>query len=298
VVEAKPRETVVIFVGPRRCWCRACRVARIADIQATDDAEIEPISVRLAELSGSVIGLSTQAVAESQEVTVLADKSVPFSVVKKIMATCTGQGYTGSRWPSSRKPRRPRKTGREPVEHIRRRKNGACAPGRAGPRAAAGLAATCASSMTSSKPSLRSERSTQLLDRPAARSRSSASSVRRLFWGERSSPHQATEHLRRVRERVGAFQAQLDELDSPTPGGPRPDRGRTRSRSSSSTRTCTSSRAGRAPQARVDRRARDQPGAALAQVMAWARGGEDDRRFRKALAASLAASLCSARCCR
>jgi biopolymer transport protein ExbD len=27
-------------------------------------------------------------------VTVLADKSVPFSVLKKIMATCTGQGYT------------------------------------------------------------------------------------------------------------------------------------------------------------------------------------------------------------
>jgi biopolymer transport protein ExbD len=25
---------------------------------------------------------------------VLADKSVPFSVVKKIMSTCTGQGYT------------------------------------------------------------------------------------------------------------------------------------------------------------------------------------------------------------
>jgi hypothetical protein len=27
-------------------------------------------------------------------VTVLADKSIPFSVLKKIMATCTGQGYT------------------------------------------------------------------------------------------------------------------------------------------------------------------------------------------------------------
>ena len=47
-----------------------------------------------AELSESVIGLSTQAVAESQEVTVLADKSIPFSVLKKIMASCTGQGYT------------------------------------------------------------------------------------------------------------------------------------------------------------------------------------------------------------
>ncbi|MEX2149207.1 MAG: biopolymer transporter ExbD [Steroidobacteraceae bacterium] len=94
VVEAKPRETVVIFVGKEEVLVQGVPVARVADIQASDGAEIEPISVRLAELSESVIGLSTQAVAESQEVTVLADKSVPFSVLKKIMATCTGQGYT------------------------------------------------------------------------------------------------------------------------------------------------------------------------------------------------------------
>jgi biopolymer transport protein ExbD len=94
VVEAKPRETVVIFVGKEEVLVQGVPVARVADIQATASVEIEPISVRLAELSESVIGLSTQAVAESQEVTVLADKSIPFSVLKKIMATCTGQGYT------------------------------------------------------------------------------------------------------------------------------------------------------------------------------------------------------------
>ncbi len=94
VVEAKPRETVVIFVGMDEVLVQGVPVASIADIQATEDAEIDSIGVRLAELSESVIGLSTRAIAESQEVTVLADKSVPFSVLKKIMATCTGQGYT------------------------------------------------------------------------------------------------------------------------------------------------------------------------------------------------------------
>jgi biopolymer transport protein ExbD len=93
VVEEKPRETVVIFVGMEEVLIQGVSVARVADIQATGNVEIEPISVRLAELSDSVIGLSTQAVAESQEVTVLADKSVPFSVLKKVMATCTAQGY-------------------------------------------------------------------------------------------------------------------------------------------------------------------------------------------------------------
>ena len=94
VVEAKPRETVVIFVGTEQVLVQGVPVALIADIEASADVEIESISVRLAELSESVIGLSTQTVADSQEVTVLADKSVPFSVLKKIMATCAGQGYT------------------------------------------------------------------------------------------------------------------------------------------------------------------------------------------------------------
>jgi biopolymer transport protein ExbD len=94
VVETKPRETVVIIVGKDEVLVQGVPVARTADIQATGSVEIGPIGARLAELSGSVIGLSTQTVAESQEVTVLADKSVPFSVLKKILATCTGQGYT------------------------------------------------------------------------------------------------------------------------------------------------------------------------------------------------------------
>ena len=93
-IEEKPRETVVILVGKEEVLVQGVPVARIADIQAAGNVEIEPIGVRLAELSESVIGLSTQAVAESQEVTVLADKSIPFSVLKKILATCTARGYT------------------------------------------------------------------------------------------------------------------------------------------------------------------------------------------------------------
>ena len=52
-----------------------------------------PLAARLADLKERVIGPNTQAVAESQEVTILADKSVPFVVVRKIMSTCTGEGY-------------------------------------------------------------------------------------------------------------------------------------------------------------------------------------------------------------
>ena len=94
MVEAKPRETVVIFVDTEQVLVQGEPVARVADIRANPNADIEPIRARLSELRESVIGISTQAVAESQEVTVLADRSIPFSVLKKVMATCTEQGYT------------------------------------------------------------------------------------------------------------------------------------------------------------------------------------------------------------
>jgi len=93
VVEAKPRETVVIFVSAEHVLVQGEPVALVSDIEAMPEQNIEPISQRLAELSEQVIGIRTKTVAESQEVTILADKSIPFNVVKKIMSTCTGQGY-------------------------------------------------------------------------------------------------------------------------------------------------------------------------------------------------------------
>jgi len=94
VVESKPRESVVIVVGQEDVMVQGEVVARVADIAARPGEEVAPIGDRLAELSRSVIGTSTQAVAESKEVTVLADRSVPFNVVKSVMSTCTAQGYT------------------------------------------------------------------------------------------------------------------------------------------------------------------------------------------------------------
>jgi biopolymer transport protein ExbD len=93
VVEMKPRETVVIYVNKDEVLVQGEPVVRIADILAMNGQDIEPIMTRLAELQNRVIGVRTQAVAESKEVTILADKSIPFSVVKQVMSSCTSQGY-------------------------------------------------------------------------------------------------------------------------------------------------------------------------------------------------------------
>jgi biopolymer transport protein ExbD len=93
VVETKPSETVVINVSSDEVLVQGVPVVR-ADIMAMGGGDIEPIMARLAELQDRVIGVRTQSVAESPAVTILADKSIPFSVLKQIMSTCTAQGYT------------------------------------------------------------------------------------------------------------------------------------------------------------------------------------------------------------
>jgi biopolymer transport protein ExbD len=94
VVETKPSETVVINVSSDEVLVQGVPVVRVADIMAMGGGDIEPIMARLAELQDRIIGVRTQGVAESSAVTILADKSIPFSVLKQIMSTCTAQGYT------------------------------------------------------------------------------------------------------------------------------------------------------------------------------------------------------------
>ena len=93
IVEDKPRETVVIFISPSEITVQGTSVVTVDEVLSSSDPSIPPIGERLAELSKSVIGVTTQAVAQSQEVTILADRTVPFSVIKRVMSTCTREGY-------------------------------------------------------------------------------------------------------------------------------------------------------------------------------------------------------------
>ena len=92
-VESKPRETVVISISAEEVLVQGKLVAFVEDIINNKENAIEPINARLAELKESVISINTQTVAASQEVTILADRSVPFTVVKTVMSTCTAEGY-------------------------------------------------------------------------------------------------------------------------------------------------------------------------------------------------------------
>jgi len=93
VVETKPRETVVIMVSPEVVLVQGEAVISTPELLADSMFRVQARTNRLSQLERNIIGISTKTVAESKEITILADKTIPFKVLKKIMSTCTVSGY-------------------------------------------------------------------------------------------------------------------------------------------------------------------------------------------------------------
>ena len=93
VVETKPRETVMIMVSPEVVVVQGEVVVNTPELLDDRVRMVAGITERLEQLERNIIGISTKAVAEGKEITILADKTIPFKVLKKIMSTCTGSGY-------------------------------------------------------------------------------------------------------------------------------------------------------------------------------------------------------------
>ncbi len=93
VVEKKPRETVAVMVTESVVMIMGEPVATVEEILNSKASVIESIRERLIKQRENVIGISTRTVAESKEVTVLAHKTIPFKLLKKVMSSCTAAGY-------------------------------------------------------------------------------------------------------------------------------------------------------------------------------------------------------------
>jgi biopolymer transport protein ExbD len=93
VVEAKPRETVVIMVSPEVVLVQGEAVISTPELLEDSIGTVREVTDRLKQLERNIIGISTKTIAKSREITILADRTIPFKVLKKIMSTCTGSGY-------------------------------------------------------------------------------------------------------------------------------------------------------------------------------------------------------------
>lgn len=92
-VEAKPRETVIVMITPTEILVQGQPVITTQEVIDSKTAIIDQVKQRLILQRKKVIGINTQTVSKSDEVTVLAQRTVPFHLMKKVMASCTSAGY-------------------------------------------------------------------------------------------------------------------------------------------------------------------------------------------------------------
>ncbi len=89
VVETRPRETLAIVVNPEAVLVQGEPVVKTSELYEDRIATVPQVTDRLNRLEQD-IGVTA---SEGKEITLLADKTIPFKVLKKIMSTCTASGY-------------------------------------------------------------------------------------------------------------------------------------------------------------------------------------------------------------
>ncbi|WP_226648021.1 ExbD/TolR family protein [Microbulbifer variabilis] len=108
VVETKPRETVTLMVTDEEILVESNSVVVTSEVLESEEIIIEAIKQAMIAEMSKAIGVA-QATAEAEagaegaegevqpeppEVNILADRGIPFSLLKKVMSSCTEAGYT------------------------------------------------------------------------------------------------------------------------------------------------------------------------------------------------------------
>ncbi|MBI1920974.1 MAG: biopolymer transporter ExbD [Geobacter sp.] len=96
VVETKPRGTVAISVTPEAVLVQGEPVVGTPALYDDRIGTVREVTERLAQIQSSMnndTGIKPNAENETREITLLADKTIPFNVLKKIMTSCTASGY-------------------------------------------------------------------------------------------------------------------------------------------------------------------------------------------------------------
>jgi biopolymer transport protein TolR len=89
--DTQAQQSVVVMITKDQLFVQGELVAELADVNASSEPLVEP----LRQVLGRPMLLGDGGVGDkaTREVTVIADKSLPFDLVRKVMATCTATTY-------------------------------------------------------------------------------------------------------------------------------------------------------------------------------------------------------------
>lgn len=90
ISQTKPRATLVVMITRDEVVVDGRSVANISDIQASNDNTVSGLKAALASQASTVLGASSP---DEREITIMGDRSLPYTVLKKIMQTCTEANY-------------------------------------------------------------------------------------------------------------------------------------------------------------------------------------------------------------
>jgi len=93
VAEKRPHETVVVMVTRDSIYVDGQLVGKVSDAERSDALVIEPVKVALKSAADRMLQYTARQDIAEREVTIMGDKSLPYGLVKKLMATCTEADY-------------------------------------------------------------------------------------------------------------------------------------------------------------------------------------------------------------
>ncbi len=96
IADEETHDAVTVIVSEEEIIINGKSVGKISDIMANSSVIIPALQAELeAEAKGMVVpaGLSEEARIASREVTIMADKEIPYQLLKKVMATSTAAEY-------------------------------------------------------------------------------------------------------------------------------------------------------------------------------------------------------------
>ena len=93
IVETAPRRSIVMAVSGTEVLIQGVTIATVAEVLESRQDYIEPVRQEMLRIKNLAAEQGDKGISESSEVTILADRSVPFKVLKKLMSTSSSAGF-------------------------------------------------------------------------------------------------------------------------------------------------------------------------------------------------------------
>ena len=91
--EQKARENVVVMITDDQILVQGKPIVTMAEVAQQKGVVIEPLEYELRLQTENLIRDEVLENIEDREVTIMGDKELPYSILKKVMASCTSADY-------------------------------------------------------------------------------------------------------------------------------------------------------------------------------------------------------------